>query len=124
MMKNMIDNIWDLKWSKVDVAQFIKESFESDLWTIHHKPIIDEYLKTIDKNAVFLEAGCGMGQWCFYAAENYKVRALGIDIAGQTIHRLKNFCKDQKIDLVNFVIDDLNDTKLSDNCCDMFVSLG
>ena len=42
--------IWDRKWGKLDVDIFKNTAFENDLWTLHHKPLIEKYLKRIGKN--------------------------------------------------------------------------
>ena len=125
MMKKhqSVSEVWDHKWKDFNIEQYIKESFKSDPWTLNHKSIIDKYLRRINKGGIFLEAGCGMGQWCFYASIKYQIKSIGVDIAEKIINRLNLFLKDNN-GLISFTIDDLNNSILPDNYCDMFVSLG
>lgn len=115
-----VGDIWDKKWEKLDVLDFKAIAFKSDPWTMHHKPLIEKYINEVSRNGVFLEAGCGMGHWCFYISEKYGMKSLGVDIAKDTIEKLQ---KNQG-GLVSFTIDDLNNSKLENNSIDMFISLG
>lgn len=118
-----VSETWDKKWEKIDINKFRHQSFFTDKWTLYHKPLIEKYLKKVDKNSVFLEAGCGLGQWCFYVSKNYEIKSIGVDIAEKIIKRLNDYCNNEN-KLVSFRVDDLNNSKLDNNCCDMFVSLG
>lgn len=122
--KLTVGEIWDDKWESLDISKFRNDAFESDKWTIFHKSIIDKYLNKIGKNGVFLEAGCGMGQWCFYVAEKYGLKSFGVDVAEKTIQKLNYYCGKLNNNLINFIADDLNDSKMESQFCDMFVSLG
>lgn len=117
-----VGEIWDRKWGKVDIDKFRCQSFFADRWTIYHKSLIERYLKKLNKNSVFLEAGCGLGHWCFYISEKYKIKSIGVDIAEETIKCLNNY--NNKNSLASFLVDDLNSSHLANNCCDMFISLG
>lgn len=119
-----ISEVWDHKWENFNIERHAKESLKFDTWTRNHKPIIDKYLKRLNKGGIFLEAGCGIGQWCFYASRKYNIKSIGVDIAEKTINRLNLFLKSHKNNLISFIIDDLNNSVLSDNYCDMFVCLG
>ena len=116
--------IWDKRWASENVSLFIKNSFFTDAWTLHHKKLIDKYLTKLNPNSIFLEAGCGLGQWCFYVSQKYKIRSVGVDIANETIEKLNEYCKTHKNKLVSFLIADLNTNSLPSNHYDMFVSLG
>lgn len=122
--KLIVGEIWDDKWEKLDIHIFKEEAFKRDPWTISHKPVIEKYIKKINKNGVFLEAGCGMGQWCFYVAEKYGLKSFGVDVAEKTIQKLNDYCGKLNNNLINFIVDDLNDSKIESRFCDMFVSLG
>jgi len=115
--------IWDRKWKEIDILHFKDNAFIFDLWTRFHFPLVEKYLSKLSKGSLFLEAGCGMGQWCFYAAEKYKVKALGVDIAAENINRLKHLCFQENQE-VEFRFDDLVNSGLESNLCEMFVSLG
>lgn len=124
-MKQKIDTgeVWDNKWDGTDIKVFKHQAFITDKWTLFHKSLIEKYLKKLNREAVFLEAGCGLGQWCFYVAEKYKIKSIGVDVAEKTIKRLnKQIFKNNN--LVSFIADDLNNSKLDNNFCDMFISLG
>lgn len=123
-VKSSIGEIWDQKWGRLDVAKFKDTAFRDDLWTLYHQPLIEKYLKRMGRGKVFLEAGCGMGQWCFYVAEKYKIRSVGVDIAEETIKKLNDYCDKSDSNLVSFMVDNLNDSKLDSCFCDMFISLG
>lgn len=120
----IISEIWDQKWGRLDVARFKDAAFRDDLWTLYHRPLIEKYLKRMGSDSIFLEAGCGMGQWCFYAAEKYKIRSIGVDIAEATIKKLNDYCDKSDNDLVSFIVDDLNYSRIESCFCDIFISLG
>jgi len=114
--------IWDRRWEGIDVKAFKDQSFINDKWTLFHKSLIEKYLKKLDKDAVFMEAGCGPGQWCFHVSEKFKIKSIGVDVAEKTIEKLNEHnCRKGH---VSFVADDLNNSQLKSNLCDMFVSLG
>lgn len=117
--------VWDRFYQRFAIDKFIKDSFSTDRWTVHHQPIIDKYLSQLKKTNIFLEAGCGLGQWCYYAANNYGIQAIGVDIAEETIRKMNEhaiYSKSQS--MVTFICDDLNNTKLGAESADMFISLG
>ena len=122
--KLTVGEIWDDKWEKLDIHAFKEGAFKRDPWTVSHKPIIEKYIKKIKQGGVFLEAGCGMGQWCFYVAEKYGLKSFGVDVAEKTIEKLNDYCGKLNGNLINFIADDLNDSKMESQFCDMFVSLG
>ena len=117
--------VWDKFYQRFTIEEFIKESLATDRWTIHHKPIIDKYLSQLNKTSIFLEAGCGLGQWCYYVANNYGIQAIGVDIAEETIRKMNEYlaCSKSKAK-VAFICDDLNNAKLDEELADMFISLG
>lgn len=119
-----VGETWDKKWGKFDISKFKYQSFLTDRWVLYHKSLIEKYLKKMNKNSVFLEAGCGLGHWCFYVSENYKIKSIGVDVAQRTIRRLNDYCNNNKNNLVSFLVDDLNNSKLKNDYCDMFISLG
>ncbi|PIU01904.1 hypothetical protein COT68_00735 [bacterium (Candidatus Torokbacteria) CG09_land_8_20_14_0_10_42_11] len=118
--KLTIGEIWDKKWENLDIGKFKNNAFEYDPWTKHHKPIIDKYVKKINPKGVFLEAGCGMGHWCFYISKRYGIKSMGVDVAKKTIARLQK----NRNNLVRFTVDDLNDSKLENDYFNMLISLG
>lgn len=118
--KSDVGKVWDKKWEVLDMDKFREKAFESDPWTIHHRKIIEKYAQKIEKDGVFLEAGCGMGHWCFYVSQKYGIKTVGADIAEETIAKLQKM----ETDLSKFLIDDLNDSKLESNSFDMLISLG
>src|SRR3989344_962582 len=119
-----VGKIWDEKWKDFNVAEFVKRGMEIDLWITFHKQIIEKYAERVDSRGLFLEAGCGMGYWCFYVSEKYKIKSVGVDIAPKTIAKLNDHCRKEKHTLASFLVDDLNNSNLPKNKFDMFVSLG
>ncbi|MFH1744578.1 MAG: class I SAM-dependent methyltransferase [bacterium] len=121
MNKNLtVGEIWDKRWENIDVNKFKDNAFKHDPWTKHHKPIIEKYIKEIDRNGVFFEAGCGMGHWCFHVSEKYGIKSVGVDVAEETIDKLQKNCHN----LARFAVDDLNKSKLESDSFDMLISLG
>jgi SAM-dependent methyltransferase len=120
MANEHIGEIWDRKWKQLDIGEFKENALEYDLWTIHHQPIIDKYAEKVGKNGIFLEAGCGMGYWCFYVSEKYGTKSIGVDIAEEIIFKLR----ERRTELVDFTVDDLNNSKLESDYFDMLISLG
>ncbi len=117
--------IWDKHWSRIDdLDKYIDVRNSEDLWTEMHYEIIDDHLKSLNEDSVFIEAGCGLGQWCFYAAEKYNIKSIGVDVAKNSIDRLNKYVNDKKPGKVSFYLDDLNNTTIKAQDCDMFVSLG
>ncbi|OHC66061.1 MAG: hypothetical protein A2040_03705 [Rhodocyclales bacterium GWA2_65_19] len=117
--------VWDKFYKRFVIDEFIKNSFATDRWTIHHKSMIDKYLSRLNKNNIFLEAGCGLGQWCYYAANNYGIDAVGVDIAEETMRKMNEYSANSNSKAkVVFICDDLNNTKLDAESADMFISLG
>jgi len=114
--------VWDERWKGIDLNKFHDRSFVDDKWTLFHKSLIEKYLNKLKSGSVFLEAGCGLGQWCFYASEKYNTRSIGVDVAEETINKLNEH--NPRKEQVGFVVDNLNDSKLEDGLCDMFISLG
>jgi SAM-dependent methyltransferase len=116
--------IWDEKWHGIDVLQFKDDAFIHDRWTRFHISLVEKYLNRLKEGSLFLEAGCGMGQWCFYSAKKYKVRVIGVDIARENIENLKRISFQQGYGKIDFMVDDLAFSLLESNLCDMFISLG
>lgn len=120
MKREYVKEVWDKKWNKLDINEFRRNAFKSDPWTIHHRPIIEKYAQKIRKGGIFLEAGCGMGHWCFYISEKYGVYSIGADIAEETIVKLQKV----QTEMTEFIVDDLNASKLESEKFDMLISLG
>jgi SAM-dependent methyltransferase len=120
-----ISQLWDGQWGQIkDVASFVDIERTQDVWTRCHLPLIDNKLRRLSAGSYFLEAGCGMGQWCIYANQKYGVKSLGIDIAGNTVGRMNEYIKRSKMLDVEFLVDDLRDTALPADTFDFFVCLG
>ncbi|MFA6047634.1 MAG: class I SAM-dependent methyltransferase [Parcubacteria group bacterium] len=118
--KSEVGEVWDKKWEKLNVNEFRKNALAYDPWTILHQPVIDKYAQKIGRDGIFLEAGCGMGYWCFYIAEKYKIKTLGVDVAEEIISKLQKI----KTEMTEFAVDDLNNSRLESDSADMFISLG
>lgn len=124
-MEENTGKIWDKHWSTIDSLEtFLAVEKSTDKWTICHRPIIDRLLGELPQGGVFLEAGSGFGQWCFYAQRKYGAKAVGVDIAKATIEKMQKYVREKQIEGVEFIFDDLTDTKLPANFCDFFISLG
>jgi SAM-dependent methyltransferase len=124
-MDDKIGTIWDKHWAHVEnLETFIEIGKSADKWTEHHLPLIDRLLSEMAKGGLFLEAGCGLGQWCFYARKKYGARALGVDIAAETMAKMRRYVAAKQIQGVEFARDDLTATTLPENYCDLFISLG
>lgn len=121
-----IAELWDRKWQREEINIFSQIEECRDNWTKHHFPFIDTKLSRMaeDKDAIFLEAGCGLGQWCIYATQKYGIKSIGVDIAINTIERLKKYVKENNLKNIEFIKDDLRETKLPSDTFDFFICLG
>lgn len=71
-MNRSFSETWDYIWNlKVNHEIFLNIEEVYDRWDRCHFEKIDENLKRLPSGARFLEAGCGLGQWCFYASPKY-----------------------------------------------------
>lgn len=124
MSKNLIGNIWDKEWNNKDIDYFADIEKSKDKWTLHHLPIIERYLQKVPSEGTFIEAGCGMGQWCFYANKKYGLNSVGIDIAEDTLKRLNAYINENNKKNIVFKYDDLTKSEIEKEQSDFFVSLG
>lgn len=116
-----VGDIWDKIWSRERVQR--TDRLESDNWSKCHRPFIDRELRQLDKQKKFLEAGCGMGQWVFYAA-NLGIPSYGVDIARTTINNLQSYVNNRDIQNCHFIYDNLCNSNLPSNNFDFIISLG
>lgn len=120
-----ISKIWDNHWDKIgDLRSFLDIEKTQDNWTKHHFNLIDNKLKKLSQRSIFLEAGCGLGQWCIYASQKYGIKSIGVDIATNTLKKLDDYIRINKLKNIEFLEDDLNNTRLPSDAFDFFVSLG
>jgi len=78
-------------------------------------------LKTITRPADILDAGCGMGNYCFYLAKKFtKSRITGIDCDEKAILDAGIIKKKLNVDNANFIIQDLSCMNL-EKCCDLIM---
>lgn len=122
--KEDIDVIWDSVWSKFTPGDFTDVDKINDLWTVFHLEILKNEISALPPDSKFLEAGCGMGQWCFYA-NTHGHQAIGVDVAKNIIESLNAFIRGkERYRNIKFIVDDLMDSKLESNQFDFIVSLG
>ena len=122
---NSISKLWDERWRKIeDLESFLCVEKSKNNWTNHHFNLIDNKLSKLPEGSFFLEAGCGLGQWCIYASQKYGIKSIGVDIAINTLKKLDEYIKKNNLKKVEFLRDDLNDTKLPDGTFDFFICLG
>ena len=122
---NSISKLWDERWRKVeDLESFLYIEKSKNDWTSHHFNLVDNKLGKLPEGSFFLEAGCGLGQWCIYASQKYGIKSIGVDIAINTLKKLDEYIKKNDLEKVEFLRDDLNDTKLPDDTFDFFTCLG
>lgn len=119
-----IDKIWDSRWSRYKLENVVDLTKINDPWTTFHIDILKKEISTLRPNSLFLEAGCGLGQWCFYV-NKFGHRAVGVDIAKDIIKNLNEFIRGKKeYENIKFLVDDLTHSKLEGNQFDFIVSLG
>jgi SAM-dependent methyltransferase len=122
--ENNIDIIWDSVWARFKIENFTDVDKIHDLWTSFHLEILKKELSALPRGSLFLEAGCGLGQWCFYANQ-IGHRAVGVDVAKDIIKKLNVFIQARKeYQNMKFIVDDLADSKLESNQFDYIISLG
>jgi len=119
-----IDMLWDSRWSKYELKNVVDVDKIDDPWTAIHLDILKKELSALPPNGKFLEAGCGLGQWCFYVSK-IGHRAVGVDIAKDIIKNLNEFISGKnEYQNIKFIVDDLTHSKLESNQFDFIVSLG
>lgn len=120
-----VSEIWERKWNVVkDLERFLDVEKTPDTWTHCHFGLIDRKLKKLPSDALFLEAGCGLGQWCIYASQKYRIQSLGVDACFEAVERSNKHIHEKQLERVKLMVDDLNNTLLQENSFDFFVSLG
>ncbi len=127
---NELKKIWNKFNDCPDLDKLLKNLRENDgkeiedwLYLATHLPFINKELSLLKKNAKIMEAGCGIGQWVFWIAEQ-GFSVVGIDIAPGAILTANNYAKKNNIKNVDFVQGDIRNLKIEDNHFDFIFSFG
>ncbi|MCB2167780.1 MAG: class I SAM-dependent methyltransferase [Deltaproteobacteria bacterium] len=113
MPKMLQKDYWEEQWYSRNLMKQIANAKKKAWW-----PILERMTNNIANNEIILEAGCGMGQFVYVLDEMGK-KIIGIDIAEKAILN----CKDLYPKL-NFIISDINEIPLPNNCVKLLISLG
>jgi len=135
-MANKETKVGDLKniWNKFndcpDLDELLKNLRENEgkeikdwLYLATHLPFINKELSYLKKDAKIMEAGCGIGQWVFWIAEQ-GFPVIGVDIAPKAVAVAKDYAKKNKIINCDFVEGDIRNLKIEDNHFDFIFSFG
>jgi len=109
-----IKQYWEKIWRELGGPQ----RGDSKIFRREECRIMDPYLRLLPKNARLLDGGCGLGEWTVhFSMRGYSV--LGMDIASDTIEKLKELFPD-----VDFVVGDIRNTGLESKLFDCIFSWG
>lgn len=117
-------SIWDQVWGKQDIESLMGalHGNSSNPMIETHLPHIRKLLTSCKKGSFVLDAGCGLGQWVFYA-EEMGHKAVGIDIALGTLQRAKKWGSSQAFS-IEFVLGDVRRLPFRDEVLDYVFSFG
>lgn len=113
--KNTLTTEWKNHWNKKTIAFGLKQIQDETYYT----ECLTKLFKKRDK---VLEAGCGLGRYCFWL-DRKGVKAIGIDITKQAITKANQYAK-EKIYKCQFVTGDVRKLPFNDNYFDGYISLG
>jgi len=127
---NELKNIWNKFNGYPNLDGLLKNLRENDgkeikdwLYLATHLPFIRKELKKLKKDSKIMEAGCGIGQWVFWMAEqDYQV--VGVDLAPKAIAVAKKYAQKNNIKNCNFIEGDIRNLKIKDNYFDYIFSFG
>lgn len=102
--------LWDQIWSKNSFNELVNQ--------LSNNPIYWRLKKIISKNDQILEAGCGFGQWVWsLSSQGYNIT--GVDIASQTIKKLKRMFPELDVRVAN-----VKNLPFKDENFDVYLSFG
>lgn len=104
---------WEMQWAERDVERLIASGPTKAWW-----PVLCELLESLDRQALILEAGCGLGQFV-YLLHKQGWRVLGVDLADEALRRTK-----QRYPQLDLQVQDVTKLHLPDACVGMYLSLG
>jgi SAM-dependent methyltransferase len=73
---------WDHSWGQAELAKLL-----ADVRIVENDPVHALLMEKVRPDGLFLEGGCGQGQWVKYFHDR-GYRAVGIDFAARTIERI------------------------------------
>lgn len=117
---NDLKSTWEKVWQKRSVTEVFVN--EDDPFARAHIPFVRKELTKLKAGSLILEAGCGMGQWVFYA-EELGHQAIGIDIASNTLKRVVKYTSSHRC-RSNFVIGDIRQLPFKDSSFDYILNFG
>lgn len=117
---------WENVWRTDDVEAEHRDAIAVDAShnTLIFRPHVDRMLAKYDRPTL-LEAGCGLGQWLYYALERGDGRAIGLDLTAETLERVRaSRTLEPHADRVQLVVGDMRRMPLADACVDIVFSFG
>jgi len=117
-------SVWDQVWKKVTIESLMNALHENsgNPMIETHLPYVQKLLTDRDNGDLVLDAGCGLGQWVFYA-EELGHQAIGIDIALDALRRAKEWGFRQSF-TAEFVLADVRRLPFRDDVFDCVLSFG
>jgi SAM-dependent methyltransferase len=117
---------WENVWRTDDVEAEHRDAIASEpsLNTTIFRPYVDRMLALYDRPTL-LEAGCGLGQWLYYALEKSNGRVIGLDLTEETLKRVrasKTLAGFE--DRIEFVVGDMRRMPIQDESVDLIFSFG
>lgn len=128
--KSQLKKIWNefnsgpsLDFCLKSLRKDLGEDIDDFLYLHTHAPFIADEIKGLKKKSKILEAGCGIGYWVFWLAEQGH-EALGIDISDKAISIAKNYSKKNHINNCSFLNADVRSIPFKENYFDYIFSFG
>ena len=117
---------WENVWRTDDVEAEHRDAIASDASpnTMIFRPYVDRMLGLYDRPTL-LEAGCGLGQWLYYALEKSDGRVIGLDLTEETLKRVRaSKTLEGFEDRVDFVVGDMRRMPIPNESVDLIFSFG
>ena len=115
---------WDKNWAEKGLEREINNVSENscDPHIKTHFPFITHILRNLPKNGVALEAGCGLGQWVFYA-EKLGCQSIGLDFTVNTLRLVQRYAA-RRNSKSTFVLGDIQNLPFESESFDCVLSFG
>lgn len=121
---NRLQQVWDKVWAEKDIEKAVNDVHKNsgDPHVRTHFPFVQRILNDLRRDSLVLEAGCGTGEWVFYA-EKLQNWCVGIDLAKNTL-RLVQKCATKRRSNVTFILGDIRNLPFKKNTLDCILCLG
>ncbi|MBD5606753.1 MAG: class I SAM-dependent methyltransferase [Candidatus Eremiobacteraeota bacterium] len=117
---------WENVWRTDDVEAEHRDvvAVEASANTLIFRPYVDRMLARYERPTL-LEAGCGLGQWLYYALERSDGNVVGLDLTSETLARVRSSkTLDRHRHRLDLVVGDMRRMPLADASFDLIFSFG